>query len=67
MYDQRLSNRENHRQFEGVSAPPAINIRVHRNEGNMPFSCCALVTIKVTIAQNTKIPKPQPAELSGLA
>jgi hypothetical protein len=38
MYDQRLSNRENHRQFEGVSAPPAINIRVHRNEGNMPYA-----------------------------
>jgi two-component system chemotaxis response regulator CheY len=38
MYDQRLSNRENHRQFEGVSAPPAINIRVHRNEGNMPLA-----------------------------
>jgi hypothetical protein len=38
MYNQRLSNRENHRQFEGVSAPPAINIRVHRNEGNMPYS-----------------------------
>ena len=37
MYDQRLSNRENHRQLEGVSAPPAINIRAHRNKGNMPF------------------------------
>jgi hypothetical protein len=37
MYDQRLSNRENHRQLEGVSAPPAINIRVHRNKGNMPY------------------------------
>jgi hypothetical protein len=37
MYEQRLSNRENHRQLEGVSAPPAINIRVHRNKGNMPF------------------------------
>jgi hypothetical protein len=38
MYDQRLSNRENYRELEGVSAPPAINIRVRRNEGNMPFS-----------------------------
>jgi hypothetical protein len=38
MYDQRLSNRENHRQLEGVSAPPAINIRVHRNKGNMPLA-----------------------------
>ena len=38
MYDQRLSNRENYRELEGVSAPPAINIRVHRNEGNMPSS-----------------------------
>jgi hypothetical protein len=37
MYDQRLSNRENHRQLEAVSAPPAINIRVHRNKGNMPL------------------------------
>ena len=37
MYDQRLSNREKHRQLEGVSAPPAINIRAHRNKGNMPF------------------------------
>jgi hypothetical protein len=26
MYDQRLSNRENHRQLEGASAPPAINV-----------------------------------------
>jgi len=38
MYEQRLSNRENHRQLEGVSAPPAINIRVHRNKGNMPYA-----------------------------
>ncbi len=36
MHDQRLPNRENHRQLEGVSAPPAINIRVPRNKGNMP-------------------------------
>jgi len=36
MYDQRLSNRENYRQLEGASAPPAINIRAHRNKGNMP-------------------------------
>jgi hypothetical protein len=36
MYDRRLLNRENYRELEGVSAPPAINIRVHRNEGNMP-------------------------------
>jgi hypothetical protein len=52
MYDQRLSNRENHRQLEGVSAPPAINIRVHRNEGNMPLEIipCSCSEIAVLLA-----------------
>jgi hypothetical protein len=47
MYDQRLPNRENHRQLEGVSAPPAINIRAHRNKRNMPLMDCAIRLILV--------------------
>jgi prefoldin subunit 5 len=56
MYDQRLSNRENHRQLEGVSAPSAINIRAHRNKGNMPCAQFVVLCRQLNLFTRSVVP-----------